>query len=273
MAIASLHNLPVLESNILGESQSSSTSSRDPGHNRRISTRASGLLRMWRELEEECAVNRAQERGRPRSDHEATDGLSNCQENRVSVEDSSVSESESANICEVHIEPLSVHDDHQSVNSEQSQDLGEVERERIRQIFREWRSCGVTVQAPSVPPSNRNSRGEWLGETERERVRVVREWIQMTSQQREALAANREEEVTEVGSQIERVCDGQVLDQNEGGFGNSRSEIRRLCGRQALRDLLAKKEQERQEELHHLGEIRPVSNFAHRSRIQVRTDY
>lgn len=268
MAIAGFHNVPVLESSFLRDSQSSSSSSRSRGLNRRISTRASSLLQMWRELEDECAVNRAQERGRSRLNHEAADVLSNCQESTVSLEDSSVSDNGSVNNSEVHIEPLSEHEDHQSVNSEQSQDLSEVERERVRQIFREWRSSGVTVQTPSVPHLNRNSRGQWLGETERERVRVVRDWIQMTSQQREAYAANRDEQVAEIGSEIERVRDGQVLHQNEGRVENSRREIRRLCGRQALLDLLAKKELERQEELHHLGEIRPVSNFAHRNRIQ-----
>uniref|UniRef100_A0A7C9F993 RING-type domain-containing protein n=1 Tax=Opuntia streptacantha TaxID=393608 RepID=A0A7C9F993_OPUST len=267
MAIVGLHKVPVIDSSILRESQPSSSSGRH-GRNGRISTRASSLLRMWRELEDECTANRAQERGRSRSQQVGTDGVSNCQDGRGGIEDSSVSENGSVNNSEGHIEPLSEHEDHQSVSSEQSQDLSEVERERVRQIFREWMSSGVTVQAPSVPHLNRNSRGQWLGETERERVRVVREWIQMTSEQRESSPINGEEQVAEIGSQIERVRDGQILDHNEGRPQSSRREIRRLCGRQALLELLAKKEQERQQELHYLGEARPVSNFAHRNRIQ-----
>ncbi|KAJ8422963.1 hypothetical protein Cgig2_002712 [Carnegiea gigantea] len=267
MAIVGLHKVPVIESSILRESQPSSSSG-EHGCNGRISTRASSLLQMWRELEDECKMDRAQERGRSRLQHERNDAVSNCQEGRVGIEDSSVSESGSVNNSESHIEPLSEHEDHQSVSSEQSQDLSEVERERVRKIFREWMSSGVTVQAHSVPHLNRNSRGQWLGETERERVRVVREWIQMTSEQREASPTNREEQVAEIGSQIERVRDGQVLDNNGAQTQSSRREIRRLCGRQALLDLLAKQEQERRQELFYLGETRPVSNFPHRNRIQ-----
>ncbi|XAR59692.1 hypothetical protein NMG60_11015615 [Bertholletia excelsa] len=51
------------------------------------------------------------------------------------------------------------------------------------------------------------------------------------------------------------------------GIGAQRN-IHRLCGRQALLDLLAKAKKERQRELHLLIEGRPVSNFSHRNRIQ-----
>ncbi|XP_021843779.1 uncharacterized protein [Spinacia oleracea] len=260
MAIAGLHNVPVIESSILRESQSSSARIGNPGS---ISTRASSIRQMWLELEDECVVNRVRDRGRLRLQQERNDGLSNCQvgEGRGGLEDSSESENGSVINSESLTGPLNEQYDRQSLASEQSQDFGLVERARVRRIFQEWKNTGVANQATNVPHRNRGVRSQWLGETERERVRVVREWIQMTSQP-------REDQVSEVGSPIERVRDGQVVDHNESQVENNRRPIRRLCGRQALLDLLAKKEQERRQELQGLEVTQPVSRFAHRNRIQ-----
>ncbi|KAL2937474.1 Mediator of RNA polymerase II transcription subunit 18 [Bienertia sinuspersici] len=262
MAIAGLHNVPVIESSILRDSQSSSSSGRLGNQGSSVSTRASSIRQMWLELEDECIVgNRG--RGRLRLQQESNDVLSNYQEGEVGVgglEDSSESENENGSVInsESLASPRVEHDDHQSMTSEQSQDFGVVERERVRRIFQEWKNNnGASGAAPNVPMRNRGSRGQWLGETERERVRIVREWIQMTSQSRD----------DQVGSQIEQVRDGQVIDPLE-GQENGRRRIRRLCGRQALLDLLAKKEQERRQELQGLEVTRPVSRFAHRNRIQ-----
>ncbi|XP_021729856.1 uncharacterized protein LOC110696831 [Chenopodium quinoa] len=261
MAIAGLHNVPVIESSILRESQSSSSGR--VGIQGSIGTRASSIRQMWLELEDECVVNRVRERGRARLQQERNDALSNCQEGegRGGLEDSSESENGSVINSESLTGPLNEQDDRQSMTSEQSQDFGLVERARVRRIFQEWKNNGGAAQAPNVPHRNRGSRSQWLGEGERERVRVVREWIQMTSQP-------REDQVSEAGSQIEQVRDGQVVDHNEGQVENIRRPIRRLCGRQALLDLLAKKEQERRQELQGLEVTCPVSRFAHRNRIQ-----
>ncbi|KAK9690050.1 hypothetical protein RND81_09G101100 [Saponaria officinalis] len=267
MAIAGLHNVDILESTILRESQSSSLGRR---RNRgSISTRASSILRMWRELEDECLVNRARERERPRFDREGNDGLSGYREGGITVglEDSSESENGYVANSESQIGHLNEQEDHQSLTSEQSQDLGEVERERVRKIFREWMSSGGNAETPNVGHINRVSRAQRVGENERERVRVVRDWIQMTSQQREACVGSREDQVAEIASQIEQVCNRQAFNHNEVQSEYSRRQIR-IRGRQTLLDLLAKKEQERREELQCLVGTRPVSGFAHRNRIQ-----
>ncbi|XP_057484654.1 uncharacterized protein LOC130771040 [Actinidia eriantha] len=78
-------------------------------------------------------------------------------------------------------------------------------------------------------------------------------------------AGRGEERPTEIGEQIERVRDGLVVNRSAVG---ARRNIRRLCGRQALLDLLARAKRERQRELQNLLEHRPVSDFAHRNRIQ-----
>lgn len=264
MAIAGLHNVPVIDSNILRESQSSSSGR--VGNQGSVSTRASSIRQMWLELEDECVVNRVRERGRIRLlQQDRNGGLSSYQEgdNRGGLEDSSESENGSVINSESPMGNLNEQDDHQSLTSEQSIDFGQVERERVRRIFQEWKNNGGASQGGNVPHRNRGSRAQWLGENERERVRVVREWIQTNSQ-------SRDDQGSEIGSQIEQVRDGQALDVNEGQAENGRRRIRRLCGRQALLDLLAKKEQERRAELQGLEMAHPVSRFAHRNRIQVR---
>ncbi|CAN0910574.1 Protein neuralized [Linum grandiflorum] len=202
MALARLHTVSMLDSSFLRESQSPPPSSRRQGAAELPSTRASAILQMWRELEDEHVLNRAREsRTRP--------GDSNG-----SVRD-----------------------------REQSPDLGEVDRERVRQIVRGWMGSGASDHASNVSQRNGNARGEWLGETERERVRLVREWVQMTSQQRGARGGRRADQ------------------------GGNRDMLR-LRGRQAGIDLLMRIERDRQGELQGLLEYRAVSEFAHRNRIQ-----
>ncbi|KAK9676923.1 hypothetical protein RND81_11G110000 [Saponaria officinalis] len=234
MAVASLHNVPVLESSMIRDSQSLlGRVNRDS-----IGTRASSILKMWRELEEECAVNRARERGSPR--------LCSFRGGKIrgSLEDLSESENGSLVSFKTQRGCLNEFEDRQSVTSPtsvQSQDFEEVDRKRVRKVFREWMGSGGNAD-------------KCVGDDEPDKVRVVRDWIQMSSQR-------RGDKVAEIASQIEQDC-------NKVQLGNSRRRFRKLCGRQALLDLLAKKEQERREELRCLERIRPVSGFPHRNRIQ-----
>lgn len=163
----------------------------------------------------------------------------------------------------------STHGDVDSLSCEQSPEFGEVERERVRQIVRGW-----IGNAPNGSTSSHinNSFGErWLGETELERVRIVREWMQKTSQERNVSGGRREEQDTELGALIERVRDGLFVNQCDGPSEHHvrRNVHHRICGRQALLDLLLRIERERKDELQGLLEHRAVSNFAHRNRIQV----
>ncbi|CAN1238656.1 Protein neuralized [Linum grandiflorum] len=120
---------------------------------------------------------------------------------------------------------------------------------------------GISDHASNVSQRNSGSRAEWLGETERERVRLVREWVQMTSQHRGARGGRRDSQVT--GDQ-----ESSVVDPDEGQPEHVRRDILRLRGRQAVIDLLMRIERERQRELQGLLEHRAVSEFAHRNRIQ-----
>ncbi|KAB1211454.1 hypothetical protein CJ030_MR6G021356 [Morella rubra] len=92
----------------------------------------------------------------------------------------------------------------------------------------------------------------------------------MNSRQRDTFGDTREDQAADIGTQIQQIRDGLLVNQNEGRNVHIRRGIRRLCGRQALLDMIKKAETERQSELQGLLEHRAVSQFAHRNRIQVK---
>ncbi|KAM0023226.1 putative transcription factor C2H2 family [Helianthus debilis subsp. tardiflorus] len=259
MALAGLHTVSMLDSSFLRESQSPSPTSSRQGNVERPSTRASSILQMWRELEDEHVLNRARERVRVRLRQQRSVGsntnVSSTTEGRGSEHQSSLgdvtgSENDYGTWSHDRMEPQSEGQDQDNGRSsrEQTPDIGEVERERVRHIVQGWRETSATEPTPAVAQRNNSPRAEWLGETERERVRIVREWVQMTSQQR-GTRGGREQN-------------------REGQPEHIRRDMLRLRGRQALIDLLMRVERERQRELQGLTEYRAVSDFAHRNRIQ-----
>ncbi|XP_076917236.1 uncharacterized protein LOC143577229 [Bidens hawaiensis] len=239
MALAGLQTVSMLDSSFLRESQDSP---RNEGNLERSSARASSLLQMWRELEEEHVRERV-----PRRSLDSSTIVSSTTEGRENE-----TENEYGTWSNDLMEPRTEGRDQDTDGSsrEQSPDIGEVERKRVRHIVQGWRD------APDVAPRiNNSSRAEWLGETERERVRNVREWVQMTSQQR-GTRGGRERSLERTGGQ------------HDGQPEHVRRDMLRLRGRQALVDLLMRAESERQRELQGLTEYRAVSGFAHRNRIQ-----
>ncbi|CAN1238654.1 hypothetical protein LINGRAPRIM_LOCUS2154 [Linum grandiflorum] len=235
MALAGLHTVSMLDSSFLRESQSPPPT---PRRQEWPSTRASSILQMWRELEDEHVLNRARERLRQQrnvdSDSPPNASITNMAETQGSENQGSLGDGSS----ETEFGPWSP-----------ERMVPKVERERVRQIARGWMDSGISDHASNVSQRNSGSRAEWLGETERERVRLVREWVQMTSQHRGARGGRRDS-------------------QAEGQPEHVRRDILRLRGRQAVIDLLMRIERERQRELQGLLEHRAVSEFAHRNRIQ-----
>ncbi|XP_006364444.1 uncharacterized protein [Solanum tuberosum] len=275
MALAGLHTVSTLDSSFLRESQSP-TSRRDA---ERTSSRSSTILQMWRELEDEHILNHARERVRERLTHQRTvDSNTNISstsisesretENHDTLVDANESENEYGTWSHDVIGPQIENSENGNFSREQSPDLGEVERERVRQIVRGWMESGISDHSPNVSQRNGVPRSEWLGETERERVRIVREWVQMTSQQRGPRGGRREEQSNGLSVQADRVRDESVVEHEEGQPEHVHRDMLRLRGRQALLDLLVRSEGERQRELQRLLEHRAVSDFAHRSRIQ-----
>ncbi|CAN1238655.1 Protein neuralized [Linum grandiflorum] len=254
MALAGLHTVSMLDSSFLRESQSPPPT---PRRQEWPSTRASSILQMWRELEDEHVLNRARERLRQQrnvdSDSPPNASITNMAETQGSENQGSLGDGSS---------------EKRMVPREQSPDLGEVERERVRQIARGWMDSGISDHASNVSQRNSGSRAEWLGETERERVRLVREWVQMTSQHRGARGGRRDSQAGGRDSQVTGDQESSVVDPDEGQPEHVRRDILRLRGRQAVIDLLMRIERERQRELQGLLEHRAVSEFAHRNRIQ-----
>lgn len=276
MALAGLQTVSMLDSSFLRESQSP-TSLRQ-GAVEQPNTRASSILQMWRELEDEQLLSRAREvreRLRQRRSVEPNTNMPSTiiSENRGTEIQGSVgdvSESENEYGTWSHDQTQNEGRDDNGSSREQSPDIGEVESERVRQIVRGWMESGIGDHTSNGNPRDNRSRAEWLGETERERVRIVREWVQMTSQRRDARGSRREEqeEGARQGTQGDGVREGSVADTEDGQPEHIRRDMLRLRGRQALIDLLMRVERERQRELQSLVEHRAVSDFAHRNRIQ-----
>ncbi|XP_022994134.1 uncharacterized protein LOC111489929 isoform X1 [Cucurbita maxima] len=277
MALARMHTVSTLDSSFLRESQS--PTSRQQTAVETPCPQASAILQMWRELEDDHMINRARGRVRERlrqqisvesSTTMSSTNMSDSREseNQGSVVDASESENDFGAWNHDQIAPQHVRNENNGSTREQSPDLGEVERERVRQIVRGWMESGITDPSPNVSERSTRSRAEWLGETERERVRIVREWVQMTSQQRGSRSERREDRGTGRGARVDRGRDELVADQDEGQNEHIRRDLLRLRGRQAVLDLLVRIERERQGELQGLLEHRAVSDFAHRNRIQ-----
>ncbi|KAL6537978.1 hypothetical protein OROHE_012265 [Orobanche hederae] len=247
MAVAGLHNASAFGPSFFGESQVS-----------RPSTRASSLLQMWRELEGDHVVSHSQTLRRQMSslNSDALSTSSMSDERRIDGgRDFPVNTNENDNqdVTYSGIE----HDDSNSIISEQSTELGENGREKVRHIFREWMSSGNP--AHSSNGLNNRSASQWLGENECGRVRIIREWVQMNAQQR------TNQEGGESASQIEQDDDGLAITRPQIG---AHRPLRRICGRQTLLDLIVRAQSERKKELQDLSGQRPVSEFAHRNRIQ-----
>lgn len=320
LALAGLHTVSMLDSSFLRES----SASRSERRVERPSTRASSLLQMWRELEEEQRADRARERlrasmaysetpnstrervdngvyhenaGREGREHGSTNNNVTVSSNEVN-RSRNVSENDSDNFEDrewtvntrnnnENPEVGNRHEqyrvwedaqlDSENASREQSPEPGEGDRERVRQIVQGWVTVnGITDNASNMTQGS-GRRAEWLGENERERVRLVREWVHVTSQQRDARGNGREQShrhdvqpglVRRQARQHEGIRDGLAaeLDENEPEHVNR--DALRLRGRQAILDLLVRIGRERQRELEGLLEYRAVSDFAHRNRLQ-----
>lgn len=291
IALAGLQTVSMLDSSFLRESQSPSSRRQGAASERpntqASNTQASGILQMWRELEDEHVLNRARERVRERLRQQrsvesntnlssSTASESQVSENNGGLRDSSESENDYGSWSHGRNEHV---DNNNSSSREQSPDLGDGERERVRHIVRGWMDSRTNDHSSNVRQRDDNRRAEWLGDTERERVRIIREWMQMTSQQRGGARATPREDQrsnSEVDrnqnhdtAQVDRVRVGLAVNHEEGQPRHVRRDLRRVRGRQALLDLLTRAERERQRELQGLLEHRAVSDFAHRNRIQV----
>ncbi|URE03690.1 RING [Musa troglodytarum] len=266
MALARLHAVSMLDASFLRESRRAQSSVERP-----VAARASSVLRMWRDLEDESIA------GDRRSPASSPTTASNNHRSAPEIHDPMVRRNSLGVASEINASEYSQWPDRPTAlgrrgavddsedwrsSREQSPDIGgggDGERERVREIVSGWMTeIGMTDTASQVLPGSDSPRSEWLGERERERVRLVREWMQTVSQQRDGWASRREE----------RDREGLVANQENRQRQHVQRNLLRLRGRQARLDLIMRNVRERERELQALSEHRPVSHFAQRNRIQ-----
>ncbi|KAH9621402.1 hypothetical protein KSS87_014798 [Heliosperma pusillum] len=274
MALAGLHPVSMLDYSFLRESHSPSSRRQGEGPtDERPSPRASSTLQMWRDLEEDHLLNRARERLR---NHTSVD--TNTDVSSMIMSETREADNQQHDFGDWSHDQMGnpvVRGDGVRSSRDPSPDLGEVERERVRQIVRGWMESGINERSSNPTRVTNSPREEWLGETERERVRLVREWVHMASQQR-VRGGQREDQISARDAQhdpahTELIADNPATQPEHISRDMLRLRGRQalLQGRQALIDLLVRIEHERQRELQGLMEHRAVSDFAHRNRIQV----
>nr|GMD15943.1 uncharacterized protein LOC109176729 [Ipomoea batatas] len=253
MAIVSLHNVSAFDSSFPGES-------RRRGERERPRTGASTLIQMWREIEGESMVSNTITRFGDRDGQLRNEGVNSV----------GIFESDGHNNGVNSQNQTVLGKENQNGTSDYSMDLGEIERQRVRQVFRGWMGDGVKIRSLNTSPSpiNGQSKAEWLGGSECVKLRIVKEGLEMNNQQRGTNNSDRDEGGAENSPKIEQVSDRVLLKNSGNGVWKGCRALRGLRGRQALLDLLLKAQRERQRELQSLMEGRPVSNFAYRNRIQ-----
>ncbi|PWA80206.1 hypothetical protein CTI12_AA198900 [Artemisia annua] len=230
MAVAGINNVSVLESRW--------------GNQEMPITRTSYIRKMWRDLEEET-------KNREVRSHMGSQ--CSCSSQGAGSDHVSITTSELENECppdhnQMEIRVQNGDGDNGNLCLQQSPAIGTADKERVRQVFREWGSKNGSGRVLSFSHKNKGSRAQTPCENECKRVRTVRQWIESNAQQAETGQSSViEEQVLEIGS---------------------RKSIRMLFGRHDLLDLLKSFEIGRQKEIQSLLENRPVSNFAHRNRLQ-----
>lgn len=265
MAVAGINNVSVLETSYHGENYSSV--SRRWGNQEKPITRTSFIRKMWHDLEGETRIRE--------TERQQTSGIvansnmgsqCSCSSEGAESEDVLINTSEAENECprENQMEIKNVLDDNENTCVQRPPAISVADKERVRQVFREWGSKNSSRRVSEVPHKNNCARAQWLCENECKRVRTVREWMESNAQQAEIGHSVVEEQVTEICSQVERERerDEYMVDRTRVG---SRRSVR---GRQAFLDLLSRFEMQRGKEIKELLESRLVSNFAHRNRIQ-----
>ncbi|KAK9079095.1 hypothetical protein SSX86_000765 [Deinandra increscens subsp. villosa] len=256
MAVAGINNVSVLESSYFGDNYSSL--SRIWGNQEKPITRTSFIRKLWRDLEDGSKVRETERKQRTEMANGNTGSQCSCSSEGSESEDLSINTSEVENECPMNQNQMGIQqeqEDNRNQNSclQNSPAIGTADKERVRQVFREWGSKNNNGHALNVSHRNNCSRGRTICETESNRVRTVRQWLQSNTQEVETGQSHIEEQ------------DGFGVSQ--ASLGAQRS-IRLLYGRHALLELLKRFEMERKIEMQSLLERRPVSTFAHRKRIQ-----
>ncbi|KAK1429143.1 hypothetical protein QVD17_11346 [Tagetes erecta] len=254
MAVAGINNVSVLESSYFGDNYS--PASRRWGSQEKPITRTSFIRKLWRDLEDGSIIKESERKHMSRTANSSFRSLCSCSSEGAESEDLSINTSEAENEYPWNQNQMRIQnelEDNQNLCSQQSPAIGHADKERVRQVFREWGSKNNNGRALNASQNSNCSRARLICENESERVRTVRQWLESNTQQ------------AETGLSINEEQDRLSVNQTMVG---ARKSIRLLYGRHALLDLLTRFEMERKTEMRSLMESRPVSTFAYRKRIQ-----
>ncbi|KAI3822836.1 hypothetical protein L1987_10435 [Smallanthus sonchifolius] len=254
MALAGINNVSVLESSYFGDNYS--PVSRRWGNQEKPITRTSFIRKLWRDLEDGSKTRETERKQTCGMIDSNIGSQCSCSSEGAESEDLSIITSEAENECPLIQNKMGIQneqEDNHNLCLQNSPAVGVADKERVRQVFREWGSKNNNGRALNALHNNNCSRARLICENESKRVRTVRQWLESNTQQAETGQSLIEEQVG--------------VDANQTSVGARRS-IRLLYGRHALLDLLTRFEMERKQEMQILLESRPVSTFAHRKRIQ-----
>lgn len=270
LALAGQHTVSMLDASFLQESPTlRPESTLERGHRR-----ASSLVQMWRGIEGERSVtrDRAPAEGTTESevstgtqtDFSGRDAGTSVEEASPSLERSSFGNSaiQTNELTDTGVESRSVYEQQQSENgtttSSQATEIGEMDRERVREIVQHWARQNVVNGIEAGVRGSQDGLNPWLGQNERERVRhLVRAWVETSSQ-----GVQRPDVGREAGGPVAERSEAREIGDVE--FGRHEEEASEM-----VLEVLMRIDRERQRELERLTELRTVSDFSQRNRLQV----
>jgi hypothetical protein len=212
--------------------------------------RASSLVQLWRGIEEERSVTRApaEETTTPQLEASPQTQTGTFAEEASAPLETSRVQAESATGWVDTVQP------NQSSASSQA-------AERVRQIVQHWARQNASNDIEGGVRGSRDGLNPWLGQNERERVRhLVRAWVE-TSSQRSSGVPRPDVGDASGGPVAERTEAREIADVE---LGRQRQEASEM-----FVEVLMRIDRERQRELERLTELRTVSDFSQRNRLQV----
>ncbi|KAJ0481309.1 hypothetical protein HanOQP8_Chr13g0483741 [Helianthus annuus] len=181
MAVTGINNVSVLESSYFGDNYS--PASRRFGSQEKPITRTSFIRKLWRDLEDGTKVRDTQRRQTSALVNGNTGSRCSCSSEDAESEDLSINSSEVENECPFDQNQMGiVNEQEDNINQnlclQQSPAIGSADKERVRQVFREW-------------GSKNNSGRTLICDNESKRVRTVRQWLESSTQQAETSVRSR----------------------------------------------------------------------------------
>lgn len=257
LALAGQHTVSMLDASFLQESPAlRPESTLERGHRR-----ASSLVQMWTRGIEGVTRDRAPAEVSTGTQTDFAGGNAGTSASPLLERTSSGNSTNELTTDTSAVESRSVYEQQGESRTTQATETGEMDRERVRQIVQHWARQNAVNDGVRGSQDGLNP---WLGQNERERVRhLVRAWMESSSQR--STGVQRPDvgrvEVAESSDDVARESDDVEL-------GRHQQEASEM-----VLEVLMRIDRERQRELERLTELRTVSDFSQRNRLQVYARY